>query len=80
MTMRKILALVALIPAAFNLSAVAGATVLVPLCTGDGQVHMVPLPSGQPRLPGDDKGACCVKGCHAGSCRKKSLREFEPSQ
>lgn len=80
MRLIRVLSIVALLPAALNLSVSAGASIMVPLCTGDGQVHMVPLPAGQPRLPGDDSGACCVKGCHAGSCRKKNLRDFEPAQ
>lgn len=75
----RALAFVALIPAAFNGAVAAAGTIMVPLCTGDGQVHMVPIPKG-PQLPGEDQGTCCVKGCHAGSCRKKTLREFEPSQ
>ena len=75
----KVLALIALIPAAFNVTAATAGTIMVPLCTGDGQVHMVPIP-GAPQLPGENPGSCCVKGCHAGSCRKKSQREFEPSQ
>lgn len=75
----KALALIALIPAAFNGAVASAGTIMVPLCTGDGQVHMVPIPKG-PTLPGENPGTCCVKGCHAGSCRKKSLREFEPSQ
>lgn len=75
----KAFALVALIPAVFNGSLASAGTILVPLCTGDGQVHMVPIP-GSPQLPGENPASCCVKGCHAGSCRKKSSREFEPSQ
>ncbi|MBS0474405.1 MAG: hypothetical protein JSR28_04555 [Proteobacteria bacterium] len=75
------LALFALIPAALNVSAAAATTTIrVPLCTGDGLVHMVTLPAGQPRLPGDERSACCTKACHSTNCRKKTLREFEPSQ
>lgn len=81
MTLIRLVSMIALLPAALNLSVgSARATIMVPLCTGDGQVHMVPLPAGQPRLPGQDQNTCCVKGCHAGSCRKKTPRDFEPAQ
>lgn len=70
--------LVALVPALLNVSAAAASPILVPLCTGDGAVQMVPLPGS---APGPAKGdACCVKGCHGGSSRKRTLKEFEPSQ
>mgnify|MGYP000219827573 CR=1 FL=1 len=47
-------ALTALVPAALNVSTpVAGASLLVPVCTGDGLVHMVQVPvGGQQPLPG----------------------------
>lgn len=73
-------ALIAMIPAALNISAASAGTILVPLCMGDGQVHMVPIPANGPQLPGQEGGACCVKGCHAGNGRKKLPREIEPSQ
>lgn len=74
--------LVALLPAALNFSApAAGATLLVPFCTGDGLVHMVQMPMNGEQAPGrDSPGTCCAKGCHSGSSRKRQSREFEPSQ
>lgn len=71
--------LLALLPAALNTPASAGASILMPMCTGDGQVHMVRVPLGGKPLPGSDSG-CCIKGCHAGSSRKKLLKEIEPAQ
>ncbi len=71
--------LVAMLPAVFNISAASASPIMVPLCTGDGQVHMVPIPGGDQQEPGSGN-ACCVKGCHGGSCRKRTLKEFEPSQ
>jgi hypothetical protein len=39
--------MVALVPAALNIAApAAGASILVPVCTGDGQVHMMTVPVG----------------------------------
>ena len=75
-------AMSALVPAALGVSApVAGASLLVPLCTGDGLVHMVQVPvQGQQQLPGGDNGQCCAKGCHSGSSRKRGQRNFAPAQ
>ncbi|MEN9683883.1 MAG: hypothetical protein RIQ99_1232 [Pseudomonadota bacterium] len=74
--------LIALVPAALGLSVpAAGATLLVPFCTGDGLVHMVQVPVNGQTAPGKDpSGTCCAKGCHGGSSRKRSVKEFEPSQ
>ncbi len=74
--------LLSLLPAALNLSVpAAGASLVVPFCTGDGQVHSVQVPLGGPQVPGkDNSGTCCAKGCHSGSSRKRGTREFEPSQ
>lgn len=74
-------AMIALAPAALNISApAAGASLLVPVCTGDGLVHMVPVPVDGPQGPGSSNGACCAKGCHSGSSRKRSLKNFAPAQ
>lgn len=75
-------ALTALVPAALNVSTpAAGASLLVPVCTGDGLVHMVQVPvGGQQPLPGGDNGSCCAKGCHSGSSRKRGQRNFAPAQ
>jgi hypothetical protein len=63
-------ALVALLPAAMN-AAPAAASVNVTLCSGTGQARSVSVPvsPGAPARQGDD--GCCVKGCHAGSSRKR---------
>lgn len=75
-------ALVSLMPAALNLSVpAAGASLTVPFCTGDGQVHSVQVPLNGNQVPGqDNSGTCCAKGCHSGSSRKRGAKEFEPSQ
>jgi hypothetical protein len=44
----------------------------VPVCTGDGQVHMMTVPVGGDSAPGQGTGTCCVKGCHSGSSRKRN--------
>ncbi|MDP3908423.1 hypothetical protein [Novosphingobium sp.] len=66
-------AMLALVPAAFNLAGpAAGGTMMMPLCTGDGVVRMVEVPLGGSQLPGPDQSSCCVKGCHSGCSRKRS--------
>ncbi|MFM5885520.1 MAG: hypothetical protein ACKOQ3_09395 [Novosphingobium sp.] len=80
MSALRAIALAALLPAALTGPAAAAAAPMIALCTGDGQVHMVPLPGGKPQAPGGDNGACCIKGCHSGATRKKALREIEPPQ
>ncbi len=65
-------AMLAMVPAAFNLSGPAsGGTMMMPLCTGDGLVRMVEVPLDGPRAPGQDQSNCCVKGCHASCSRKR---------
>lgn len=71
--------LIALLPLALNVSAPAAGSILMPLCTGDGQFHLVPLTGSGPAPSGSDNG-CCIKGCHAGSSRKRLLKEIEPAQ
>ncbi len=74
-------AMTALLPAALNISApAAGASLLVPVCTGDGLVRMVQVPVDGQQAPGNSNGMCCAKGCHAGSSRKRSLKNFAPAQ
>ena len=64
--------LMALVPAAMNVSAAAaGASILVPVCTGDGQVHMMNVPVDGNQGPGSANSPCCAKGCHSGSSRKR---------
>ncbi len=65
-------AMLAMVPAAFNLSGPAsGGTMMMPLCTGDGLVRMVEVPLDGPRAPGQDQSNCCAKGCHASCSRKR---------
>jgi hypothetical protein len=71
--------MVALAPAALNLAAPAAAGLMMPLCSGDGQVRMVEVPGAPKAPPGGDKG-CCAKGCHSSSNRKRASRNFEPAQ
>lgn len=75
----QVFALVALIPAALgSASAMAGGrSMLVPICTGDGQVRMAEVPLDDPKLPGSDPAGCCAKGCHANS-RKRGCGAPEP--
>jgi hypothetical protein len=77
---RATFGLIALIPAALNLSApTAAGTLMIPLCTGDGQVRMVEVP-GTPKAPAGGDNGCCAKGCHSSSNRKRGPRNFEPAQ
>lgn len=72
--------LMAMIPAALNLSAPASAGgLMVPLCSGDGQVRMVEVP-GTPKMPVGSDNGCCAKGCHGSSSRKRLAKNFEPAQ
>ncbi|MCK9543418.1 MAG: hypothetical protein M0R03_15465 [Novosphingobium sp.] len=65
------LGIVAMLPAALNLGATAQArTLVMPVCTGDGTVHMMRIPL-DPADPASGQTGCCVKGCHAGSSRKR---------
>ncbi len=74
-------ALLAILPAALHAAPVmAGDSLLVPICTGDGQSRLVAIPKGgtTPRRGGEQD---CVKGCHAGSSRKRTgAPQFEPAQ
>jgi hypothetical protein len=71
------IALVALIPAAFNPAPAAaagsatGSAIVVPLCSGAllGAAGTIPLRPALP--PARDGQGCCAKGCHAGSSRKR---------
>lgn len=71
-------ALLALLPVALHAAPMAGSSMLVPICTGDGQTRLVPLPGGDKEpVPQQD----CVKGCHGGSTRKRvPAPQFEPAQ
>ena len=74
-------ALVALVPAATNAGpalALPGG-LMMPICSGDGQVRMVPLPGGGEQ-PAPDNSPCCTKACHSGSSRKRLARNFAQAQ
>ena len=71
--------LIALVPLALGVAAPAQAAVLMPLCTGDGRVVLVPIGSGGSQ-PGRTDNGCCIKACHAGSSRRRLVRLFEPAQ
>ncbi|MEA3263895.1 MAG: hypothetical protein U9R07_10490 [Pseudomonadota bacterium] len=75
----RLFALLAIMPAALHATPVmAEGSLLVPICTGDGQTRLVTIPKGGsgPRQEPD-----CVKGCHAGASRKRTGGpHFEPAQ
>ncbi|MEQ1498588.1 MAG: hypothetical protein ABL914_07985 [Novosphingobium sp.] len=79
MSRSSMLGLIALLPLALNVSAPAAGTILMPMCSGDGQVLLVPVPGGS-QAPASSENGCCIKGCHAGSSRKRLLKEIEPAQ
>lgn len=80
MRRRVLFGLVAMLPAALNLSApTAAGTLMMPLCSGDGQVRMVEVP-GAPKSPASSDNGCCAKGCHSSSNRKRGAKKFEPAQ
>ena len=74
-------ALLAIMPAALHAAPVmASDSLLVPICTGDGQTRVVAIPKGG---SGPRKGSeqDCVKGCHGGTSRKRTgAPQFEPAQ
>lgn len=74
-------ALLAILPAALHAApAFAGDNLLVPICSGDGQIRLVAIPKGG-TVPGKGDEQDCVKGCHAGSSRKRNAApNFEPAQ
>lgn len=75
-------ALLAILPAAIHAApAYAGGSLLVPVCTGDGQTRLVAIPNGG-RGSGDERQSRdCAKGCHGGSSRKRGAAPvLEPAQ
>jgi hypothetical protein len=75
-------ALLAILPAALHAApAFAGDSLLVPICTGDGQTRLVAIPKGGKGSGDDGAGRDCAKGCHGGSSRKRGSAPFiEPAQ
>lgn len=76
---RNLFGMVALVPLALNMAVPAQGAVMMPMCIGDGSVVLVPLGAGGSQ-PGKTDNGCCIKGCHAGSNRKKLNKLFEPAQ
>lgn len=75
-----IFALLAIMPAALHAAPMlASDSLLVPICTGDGQTRLVTIPKGGPAAPGQRGEADCIKGCHGGFSRKRP-GQFEPAQ
>jgi hypothetical protein len=75
----RLFALLAIAPAALHAAPVmAAGSLLVPICTGDGQTRLVAIPKGG---SGQRQEPDCVKGCHGGSSRKRTGGpHFEPAQ
>jgi len=76
----QVFALIALLPAALGSASAMGGgrSMMVPICSGDGQVRMDTVPLGDPRLPGSDPAGCCAKGCHGSNSRKRGCGTPEP--
>lgn len=79
--MKKIslFALIAMVPAVFNVSpalarGVAGNAILVPICSGDGVLRSISMPLRPQDIPGKQVPGCCVKGCHGGE-RKRAAKK-----
>lgn len=81
MNLRAILGLVALLPAAFNISPAAAASgLVVPLCSSDGGGRTVNLPVGNGEIPGKEQPGCCTKACHTGCRKKGAVRQIDTGQ
>lgn len=80
MRLTRVLALVALIPAALNAAAWAAPTTPVPICSGDGSARSILIAGSAPSRPRDDDGRHCPKGCHAGPSRKRTLQPDRPGE
>ncbi len=78
----RLFALLAIMPAALHAApALAGDSLLVPICTGDGQTRLVAIPKGGKGSGDGGAGRDCAKGCHGGSSRKRGAGQFiEPAQ
>lgn len=75
MKLVSLFGLIAMVPAALNASTPSSSrTITFLLCRGNGVAETVTMPvRGPAPLPGhgEDGGACCAKGCHAGGSRKR---------
>lgn len=75
----RLFALLAIMPAALHAAPIMAAnSLLVPICSGDGQTRLIEIPrdGSAPRKGGEQD---CVKGCHGGTSRKRTT-QFEPAQ
>lgn len=75
----RLFALLAIMPAALHAAPMmASSSLLVPICSGDGQTRLVESPrdGSAPRKSGEQD---CIKGCHGGTSRKRGP-QFEPAQ
>lgn len=82
MNRRALFGLLALLPAALNVSPATARGLLVPLCSGNGlaeSVLLVPA-GGTPEVPGKEQPGCCAKACHTGSRKKISARHIDTGQ
>lgn len=71
--MRRIalFALVAMVPAVFNVApAAARGSIVAAICSGDGITRTVSVPVGPQDVPGKQTPGCCVKGCHGGERKR----------
>ena len=76
--------IVAMIPAAFNITpAPANGQITAALCTGDGVSRSISIPIRRPidkrGMPNNDPPGCCVKGCQSGG-RKRGCCDDEPRE
>lgn len=77
----SILALAALVPAAFNPALAASpASLSIALCGGKNTVSTVQMPLGSQPIPGDGNGMCCSKACHSANSRKRAGAKIDPVQ
>lgn len=65
----SLFALVAVAPAALNVSAWAAPTTVMRLCSDNGSSRWVVLAGLAPHVPDTDERQQCPKGCHAGPAR-----------
>ena len=78
--MARLFALLAIAPVALHAAPLmASDSLLVPICTGEGQTRLVTIPKGGSQRKDGEQD--CVKGCHGGTSRKRSgAPQFEPAQ
>lgn len=80
MKMPALIGILALLPAAFNMSPANARGIVVPLCSGDGVTRSVTLPAPGGELPGKDVPGCCAKACHTGQRKKSACCQIDTGQ